>query len=377
MSPRFRLLLPALLALFVVFACEDEDDSPSNQAPTLASASYETDEMTPLLFALDPHDAEQDPVVIDVVEQPQNGSIEGVQPPPFSSEPGQWFRYEPESGFTGEDTAWLQLWDGSDSSAVIGLLFTVHPVNTEEAAVLLGENLALHSGGLLEDLEVISSLAFVPTGPGPQPKGDRVDDVSFDPETCIWSVGQSRHNHAVIEGDTLSFNYDEDWDIWMRDEIDSCVVFAGPDLVWLDKQHHFEGETRNRRFQGSKSGYSDLWIGDFNDGVPGIRANGSITREGQGQVLRREDWIGFQFELSFDLSHVVTIQHLGRRLPVSGQVAFHLQATRDGMSYSREGVIDFGNPAGGDGDGEEGRIRFDDGEEWVFDTFTGSVNNLQ
>ncbi|MDP6143972.1 MAG: Ig-like domain-containing protein, partial [Candidatus Marinimicrobia bacterium] len=102
--------------------------TPVNDAPVMAAISdTSTAEDTPLDISVVVTDIENDPVVLEIVGDPQHGSAEIV--------PGDSVRYTPSPGFNGSDNIVLQATDsGGLSSNQVLISIEVTPVNDAPVA---------------------------------------------------------------------------------------------------------------------------------------------------------------------------------------------------------------------------------------------------
>jgi hypothetical protein len=234
--PAVLLLCGVLLA-----GCDTSDDTPGNRTPTLADRSFTLDEQTPDTLDFQGTDPDGDSLVYEVLSGPSHGMLTGTV-------------LVPDSGFVGQDQFTLRAFDGRDSSRVATMTVEVRAVNGRESATILGESMALLTGGALESLEAVASLRVVPEAPATGPLKSRfVDDAVFDPDSCIWSLADLRDHQGSVS-DPEGFTFEEDWRVWLRDAQDECLEFADSTLRWMDMRRDFSGSGWNQVFRGNRQG---------------------------------------------------------------------------------------------------------------------------
>lgn len=352
-----RLLLPALAALTLCIACEDNDETPANQPPQLSDRAFTLSEQTPDTLDFGGSDPEGAALVYEILEGPAHGTLTGLV-------------LVPDSGFVGTDQLRVRAFDGQDSSRVATMTLEVLGVNGRESATILGESMALLTGGALESLEAVASLSVVPEPPATAAwKARFVDEAVFDPDSCIWSLADQR-DHQGSTGDPQGFQFEEDWRVWLRDAQNECLEFADTTLRWMDMRRDFTGSGWNQVFRGSREGRDEFHLTEFNAGPAGMLVDGRHERRGDGELLRDQRWVEHEFELELEFEAVRILPVGNRLVPVAGEVSVQLKTERDGVEVRRSGVIQFSEPG-------RGAITFDDGDEWIMDTFTGAVNPAQ
>jgi len=95
-------------------------------APTVADASFVTDEDVPLLITLSGRDINGDTLTFIVVTPPANGTLSGASPD---------FTYTPGSNFNGSDSFTYRANDGTANSNTATVNITVNPLNDAPLAV--------------------------------------------------------------------------------------------------------------------------------------------------------------------------------------------------------------------------------------------------
>ncbi|MCA9787088.1 MAG: hypothetical protein KC488_11075 [Candidatus Cloacimonetes bacterium] len=351
-------LLSCLLVGLLMLACDNDDaeTAQANRAPVLADRQLLLDEQTAETVDFLGSDPDGDSLSYHLLQAPAHGTLVGNV-------------LQPDSGFTGDDAFLLRAWDGQDSSRTALFSITVRPVNALESAVIIGESMALLTGGALEALDAVARLDLLPQPPQQPGKGSRVATESFDPDSCIWDLGAHR-DHLSEPEDSSGFSFEEAWRVWLRDEASECLQYADSTLRWMDMRRDFNGSGWNGTFTGQRDGHDSFHLTEFNAGLPGILVNGRHERRGDGMLLRRDQWVEHEFELELEFEDVRMVPVGDRLLPVSGQVSLDLRTRRDAVDVRRRAVIEFTTPG-------EGGIRFDDGDEWIMNIFTGSVNPAQ
>ena len=125
----YTVLSTAILSALLLSACgggSDSEDSqqPSstgNNAPTLVSSQFTVDEDNALNSTVSVTDADNDPITLSVVTQPQSGQL-------TVSNDGQ-FTYTPAENFNGSDSFSLKANDGKADSSDTSFSITINPVN--------------------------------------------------------------------------------------------------------------------------------------------------------------------------------------------------------------------------------------------------------
>lgn len=361
-----RLSLIRLMAFLCLFsalglwtlACDDDgDNTPANQAPVLQDGTLLLEEQTPDTLLFPGTDPDGDALLYHVLSGPAHGTLTGTV-------------LLPDSGFVGHDTLHVRAWDGQDSSRVAIWAIEVQAVNGLESARIIGESMALLSGGVLESLDAVARLTLMPDPPQSQPrKGLPSDESVFDPDSCIWSLGDQR-DHDGSSNDPQGFAFEESWRVWLRDGANECLQFADSTLRWLDMRRDFDGNGWNEDFRGEREGHDEFHITEFNASPAGMMVAGRHERRGRGELRRQAHWIEHEFELEMEFEDVRIVPVGNRLVPVSGFVTIELETVRAGVVVRRSAVVEFTAPG-------DGNIRFDDGDEWIMDSFTGAVNPAQ
>jgi CshA-type fibril repeat protein/VCBS repeat-containing protein len=99
-----------------------------NEAPVAANDSAETDENTPIVIPVLANDSDPDgdPLSIDSVTQPANGSV--------TIDPDGTITYTPDEGYTGTDSFTYTVSDGQGGTATATVTVTVTAVNQDPVA---------------------------------------------------------------------------------------------------------------------------------------------------------------------------------------------------------------------------------------------------
>lgn len=351
------LCLVATSALWTLACDDDSDSTPANQAPGLSDGSLTLEEQTPDTLDFPGTDPDGDALLYHVLSGPAHGTLTGNV-------------LLPDSGFVGLDTLRVRAWDGQDSSRVATWAIEVVAVNSLESARIIGESMALLTGGVLESLDAVARLTLMPDPPqGLSRKGGVADDSVFDPDSCIWSLGDQRDHNGSTD-DPQGFAFEESWRVWLRDGANECLQFADSTLRWLDMRRDFDGNGWNEDFRGERDGHDEFHITEFNAGPAGMLVQGRHERRGRGELRREAHWIEHEFELEMEFVDVRIVPVGNRLVPVSGFVTIDLETERAGVVVRRSAVVEFTDPG-------TGGISFDDGDEWIMDSFTGTVNPAQ
>ncbi len=247
--------------------------------------------------------------------------------------------------------------------------------DNEEAALIIGESVALQSGGVVETMEFMLQGDFAggASASAKPPSQIRLGDVDpvFNPDSCHWVLNWERHFHGEVDGDTIGFHWWEVARIQFLDEADSCLQFPVSTLRGIDGTRIFNGFAYNPRYHGTKSGSGNWEIREIGVDPPGSVINGIHQRSGEGQVRRLLRWIDYTFELSVEAIDLRVIYSpvLERRVPVEGTLHIVFVGQRGDREIHREAWITFG--------GEEGRgsLEFDNGDEWELDMLSGAVSH--
>lgn len=241
----------------------------------------------------------------------------------------------------------------------------------EEAAAVVGESIALDSGGVLEAIEAtildeIDAGGLHEAGSG---KSRLTDEASFDSTTCFWTLTWARSGEGPYSG----FNWSQTKTEHFMDADGDCIVRPGGDgeVAGIDCSRIFAGESWNRRSSGERSGSGEWTLRGLHDDVPGTIVNGVHHREGAGEVTRRGQdgepvTIEHAFTLDIDAHDLVVLQRRGRRLPVDGWMHIVYHAERGDRIVDREITLVFGE--------EGGRIAFPNGESYDVDLISGDID---
>ena len=239
----------------------------------------------------------------------------------------------------------------------------------EEAASIIGESIALESGGALEAIEYtidthVDGGGFDSYTPDGLDKSDRTDDAVFDSTTCTWTLNW----YHAFEGPWSGFEWEETRTVHFMDEEGGCIVVPPGDgsVKAVDFTREFSGSSWNRRHRGEKAGTGDWESRELHDEVPGAMVNGEHHRAGEGEVYRNQRTIPYDFSLDLTGTDLRVIRRDGRRIPIEGTIHIYYLAHRGNITIEREVTITFGD--GG------GVMVFDDGDTWNVDPLTGEIS---
>lgn len=257
----------------------------------------------------------------------------------------------------------------SDDTALNTTDTTTLSEQNEEAAIVVGESIALESGGMLEAIEVSLVELDLPGGfEAVELDKDRlVDEAVFDSTTCTWTMTRTRSR----EGDNAGFNWTQTTTRHFMDGDGGCLARPDGDLLvqGLDFTRDYAGESWNPRSSGTRSGSGDWALRSLHDDEPGVRADGVHHREGAGETIRRHDGepvvVEHAFTLDVDAHDLVIVQRRGRRVPVEGWMHVVYHAERGDHVVDRELTVTFGE--------DGGRIVFPGGETWTVDVVSGEI----
>jgi len=240
---------------------------------------------------------------------------------------------------------------------------------TEDAAVTVGESVALESGGLLEALESTLANDVESLGdalPMAADKDARVDEALFDSTTCVWTITRARSHESEHGG----FTWNQTRTLHFMDEAGACVVQRGDSSIRaLDFTREYSGSSWNRRREGSKNGGGAWELRSLHDAEPGCVANGEHHEQGESVIHRvRPNGEAFDVTYEYSLTAVGTdlliLHRNGRRVPVAGTLHVVYDALRNGRAIHREFTITFGEGGGSLTDGET---------VWTVDPVTGEL----
>ena len=242
---------------------------------------------------------------------------------------------------------------------------------SEDAAVTVGEAVALESGGLLEGLESTLALDVESLGDAMPPAADKdaqVDEAVFDSTTCVWTISRARSHESEHGG----FTWNQTRTLHFMDEAGACVVQRGDSAIRaLDFTRAFSGSSWNRRREGAKSGGGSWELRGLHDGEPGSWVNGEHHEQGEGVIHRvRPNGeavdVTYEYTLTAAGTDLLILHRDGRRVPVAGTLHVVYDALRNGRAIHREFTITFGEGGGSLTDGEM---------VWNVDPVTGSLSN--
>jgi hypothetical protein len=252
-----------------------------------------------------------------------------------------------------------------------GTLAPISPSEqTEEAALLVAEAVALESGGVLEEIEatLLEELGDGGLRTLVSAKDRETDEALFDSSSCTWTLNWVRSH----EGPWSGFRWEQTRTLHYMDEEGGCIVRPEGDgaVRGIDSGRQFAGESWNRRSSGTRSGHGAWELRGLHDDEPGVQVNGVHHREGAGEVLlRRENGDTVRVEHSFTLDieahELVVIQRDGRRIPIAGWMHIVYHAERGDRVIDREVTLTFGE--GG------GRMAFDGGDEYGVNLVSGEL----
>jgi hypothetical protein len=245
----------------------------------------------------------------------------------------------------------------------------------EEAVVVVAENIALESGGMLEGLDY--TLENYLSDPGLNVNADnlkdesRIDEPVFDPETCTWTNSWERSGGSEIRG----FTWAEVRSKHFMDIDGACIETPPGDgsVKGIDFDRSFDGETWSLRHNGQKSGSGDWAIRELNDEITGARINGTHSREGNGEVLRLRDgtptWINHEFTFDLTATDLLIVRNERRHVPIEGTIHIVYHAVHGDNTIDREVTLVFGD--------DGGRVDFANGDSFKIDPETGTVDRLE
>lgn len=243
---------------------------------------------------------------------------------------------------------------------------------TEDAAVIVGESVALQSGGLLESLESTldgdveggaeASFAVM------DEKSRQLDEAVFDSSACLWTITHVRAGESEHAG----FNWTQTRTLHFLDGLGECVVQRGDSTIRsLDFTRSFAGNSWNPRREGAKSG-SGVWaLTSLHDDEPGSLVNGTHAEEGESVVHRvRPNGqivdVNYEYTLQVEGTDLLILRRAQRRIPVSGTLHVVYDALRNGRAIHRDFTIVFGEDGGNLSYG---------GEAWLLNPVTGELTN--
>jgi hypothetical protein len=243
----------------------------------------------------------------------------------------------------------------------------------EESAAVIGEALALESGGALEAIEFsidhdVDDGSYEGAPLADYSKALETDDALFDSSSCVWTLTW----HREFEGPFAGFEWDVERTVHLMDFNGDCIVRPQGDgsLNAIDLTRQFNGSSYNRRHSGGKSGQGDWAIRELNDDIMGALVNGSHHREGAGEVYRwtEDGQVTVEHEFTLDLEGVDLriIRHMGRRIPIDGSIHVVYHAVRGDVVIDRDVWIYFGD--------DGGRMEFENGESYEFDPVSGEIS---
>jgi hypothetical protein len=241
---------------------------------------------------------------------------------------------------------------------------------TEDAAVTVGESVALESGGLLEALEATLDNDVDSQGdalPVANPKDARLDEAVFDSTTCRWTITRARSHESEHGG----FTWLQTRTLHFMDEAGACVVQRGDSSIRaLDFTREYSGSSWNPRREGEKNGGGAWELRGLHDAEPGTWVNGGHHEQGESVIHRvRPNGeavdVTYEYTLSAEGTDLLILHRNGRRVPVAGTLHVVYDALRNGHAIHREFTITFGEGGGSLTDGETA---------WNVDPVTGSLS---
>jgi hypothetical protein len=219
-----------------------------------------------------------------------------------------------------------------------------HLEQSEDAARITAEAVALDSGGLLESLEQVLGVEDGAAGAQPAGKDRESDEAQFDSTTCTWTITHSREADHGEAG----FSRSQTRTLHFMDEEGGCLVQRDdPNLRGLDFTRDYTGESWSPRHESSQAGQGAWTLRGIHDETPGTLVNGSHQEEGESLRHRRRPNgeivdLSYSYSLSLTGSDLVIILRNGRRVPVAGTLHGVFDAVRNGEEIHREFTIVFG-----------------------------------
>ncbi|MFA7332248.1 MAG: hypothetical protein WC326_14355 [Candidatus Delongbacteria bacterium] len=243
---------------------------------------------------------------------------------------------------------------------------------TEDAAVIVGESVALQSGGLLESLEstLDSDVEGSADAAGSLLGGkDRdLDEAVFDSSACLWTISRARAGESEHAG----FSWSQTRTLHFMDELGECVVQRGDSTIRsLDFTRTFAGSSWNQRREGAKSG-SGVWaLSSLHDAEPGSLVNGTHAEEGESVIHRvRPNGevvdVSYEYTLQVEGTDLLILRRAERRVPVAGTLHVVYDAVRNGRAIHRDFTVVFGEDGGNLSYGNAA---------WLLNPVTGELSN--
>lgn len=231
---------------------------------------------------------------------------------------------------------------------------------TEDAAEIIVENVAVETGGILDEVEALllgeEDGTLLDRADGGFLKDAAIDEAVFDSTTCTWTRTRERSR----ENERRGHSYTGTRTLHLMDGEGGCLMYRDTlgSVKGMDAGYDFEGSSWNPRGTQSRSG-TDAWqIREMHDEIPGAVINGTHLRQGEGELTRHDETHTWQFTLQLTALDVRVVHRDGRRVPVEGTVTIVFDGTRDGETVHREATITFGDDGGGELVIGEGRYDF-------------------
>jgi hypothetical protein len=231
---------------------------------------------------------------------------------------------------------------------------------TADAAEIIVENVAIETGGILDEVEVLllgeENGSLLDRADAAFGKDRRIDEAVFDSTTCTWT----RTRERTREGENRGHSFSGTRTLHLMDSEGGCIMYRDTlgSVKGMDASYIFEGTQWNRRGTQARSGEDQWQIREMNDEIAGAVINGTHVRQGEGELTRHEETHVWEFTLQMTAQDVRVLHRDGRRVPVEGTVTIVFDGMRDGETVHREATITFGDDGGGELVIGEGRYDF-------------------
>ena len=235
----------------------------------------------------------------------------------------------------------------SDSDNSLSTTETTTAVN-DEAAVIIVDNVALETGGVLDAVERTLNEADLGTlldrADQPVSKDFATAEMVFDSTTCTWTQSRERSR----EGEFAGHSWQGVRTIHLMDENGDCVERRDSlgTVKGMDTTFDFEGSSWNRRGSWENSGMDQWQIRELNDEIAGALVNGGHSRAGSGEMVIGDATRTYEFTMTLAATDLRIVIVDGRRVPVEGTIVIIYDAVRNGEVIHREATITFGSNGG-------------------------------